>query len=50
MNNIEEIIDMLKKDEKVFKDYINCLLESGKAKELYEYNGDFSKLKEFLEK
>lgn len=50
MDNIEEIIEKLKKDEIVFKDYINCLCESEKAKELYEYNGDFNKLKEFLEK
>ncbi len=50
MENIEEMIEKLKKDVEIFKEYINCFCESKKAQALYEYNAEFSKLKEFLEK
>ncbi len=49
MENIEETIEKLKNDLDIFKEYISCFCESEKAQELFEYNSEFGKLKEFSE-
>ena len=50
MEDIEKKIEELKKDVEVFKNYISCFCESEKAQELYEYNSELTKLKDYLKK